>query len=78
MFSLGDFHNLVGQSSEQTSLTGADPASSRRLDLRTSGYSFQTFFFFFFFPWPSGFVGSPSNIVYVFQRLLLSWMADNR
>lgn len=61
MFSLGDFYNLVGQSSEQPSLTGAGPASSRSLGLRTSGYSLQNFFFSSFFSWPSAFVGSPGS-----------------
>lgn len=51
MFSLGDFHNLVGQSSEQPSLTGASPASSERLDLPGIPVGIPSnFFFFFFFP----------------------------
>lgn len=48
MFSLGNFHNLVGQNSEQPALTGASPASSGRLDLRTFGFFLQIFFFPFF------------------------------
>lgn len=43
--------------------------------MRACGYSFQNFLFSFFSSRSSAFVGSPGTIVYVFQRLFLSWLA---
>lgn len=48
MFSLRDFHNLAGQSSEQCSLTGAGPTSSGRW-FEGLWVFLPKFFIFFFF-----------------------------